>query len=230
VRNTTIRLDDYHDVMARSEFSCAATSHPMHQDASRTPFRLRLAAPVAALTSEERAGFAHLLERLTMHHAVVVVGHNLRVQLESAAPSCAAAIDFDQPYYGVLSAALESAGAAVALVLLPAAVGDVLLGSAVDLSWVPPSVAHRRRLSTGRALSFSQVLRRDALNLNWDASNNRPVQSSIPLGVAGFSCKDCYAYYNTVITATVRLCLLAYSSGTDNSFLGTFAVLWVGYK
>ena len=98
MRNTTIRLDDYHDVMARSEFSCAATSHPMHQDVSRTPFRLRLTAPVAALTSEERTGFAHLLERLTTHHAVVVVGHNLRVKLESAASGCAAAIDFDDSF------------------------------------------------------------------------------------------------------------------------------------
>ena len=67
VRNTTVRLEDYMDVLDGSTFACARDSAASGGEDARAPFTLTITLPSAASlpTRHARRGREHLLARLT---------------------------------------------------------------------------------------------------------------------------------------------------------------------
>lgn len=225
LKNSSIRLDDYADVMELATFRCAkeTTAH----------VSVTLTLRPSANATVAQAG-QHLFDRL-QHKGVwgnmtpsVVFGHDLLSNHSdfSAGSTCGEHITLAQPWFSVSGA--DISGDRINLQLARSGLADLFHFSTFDFEWDPRPDAAARRLGADGVAHDSRRLSMDrdyalvnGLNINYNPATGAAAVDPITMGP--IRCENCFAHYEVTLKARLRFCVLA-AGGT--SWSGTTYWAW----
>jgi hypothetical protein len=222
---TTIISDDYLDLLASADFSCAPVPVPTAAENAAPVHRLTVTFPNGKPSDAE--GLEHLVSRLSASNFFV---YGVRTLLShpalGAAADCVVHAGTANPYFAIVGAS-TSAGGGFTLALTPAMPAQVFAYMSMKLVFNPnitAEVARRRaagmdlgdaqRLAEheerGRRLpiSFSQQLAN--FRVNWDGTK----ATTNKIGLLGASdttslyCNNCYFYLTAAVNLNLKVCAI----------------------
>jgi hypothetical protein len=225
---TTIVSDDYFDLLASADFSCAPVPVPDAADNAAPVHRLSVTFPGGAPADVE--AFQHLVSRFSTASSFVYGVETLLVHpsLEKTA-DCVVHAGTENPYFSIVDAGADAGG--FTLTLTPTLPARAFTYMSVSLTYNPnitAEVARRRAegLDLGdarelaehedreRTLGVSKTETLARLALNWDGSKATTAKVGLLGDTTTLYCNNCYFYLNAAVTMNLKVCAIWQSGGT----------------